>query len=445
MGLTGLDIFKLLPKTNCKECGKPTCLAFAMALAGKKAKAADCPHLSEEAKAALEGASAPPVQPVKIGVGETRFKTGEETALFRHDEKFYNPTGIAVTIGDDLDDDALNARLEKINALQFERVGERIAVDLVAIEDKSGEAEKFAAAARKIADKTKLNLILISSEPGNMTAAAARVGERRPLLYGADRGNVEAMTAVARDAGCPIGVKGESLDELAELTQMIKNGGVEEIVIDPMPRGPGDAVEKFTAIRRLALKKSFRPLGFPIIAFAGRDDPYRECMDAGSFICKYAGIVVMHGCEAWQMLPLLTLRMNIFTDPQKPIQVEAKLYKVGEPHENSPLLCTTNFSLTYFTVEGEVESSRMPSYILSVDTEGTSVLTAYSADKFNEKIIHKAMDDAEVEQAVSHRKIIIPGYVAVLSGKLEEETGWEVLVGPKEASFIPRYLKETWK
>jgi len=285
----------------------------------------------------------------------------------------------------------------------------------------------------------------MSSNPENMKAAARVAAKRRPLLYGADKKNVEAMTAVAKEAGCPIGARAATLEELAELTQAIVKGGVEEIVIAPMPRDIGDAIEKFTAIRRLALKKAFRALGYPIIAFTHAEDLMTECVEAGSYICKYAGIVVMSGCEAWQALPLLTLRQNIFTDPQKPIQVEPKLYKIGNANENSPLLCTTNFSLTYFMVEGEIENSRVPAHLLSVDTEGTSVLTAFSADKFNEKIIHRAMEKAGVEKVVKHRKIIIPGYVAVLSGRLEEATGWEVMVGPKEASFIPRYLKEVWK
>ncbi|MFH1551095.1 MAG: acetyl-CoA decarbonylase/synthase complex subunit gamma [Planctomycetota bacterium] len=445
MALTGLAIFKLLPKTNCKDCGKPTCLAFAMSLAAKKAELKECPHVSEEAKTALEGAAAPPIKLVKIGAGDGAFQTGEETVLFRHDEKFYNPTGLAIRLTDSMDDGAFKEKLDKINALRFERVGQKIAVNLVALEDKSGSAETFAAAAKKLADGTDFHIILMSSNPGNMKAAVAQVKDRRPLLYGANTDNVDAMTGIAKEAGCPIGVKADTLETLAELTQKIKAGGVEEIVIDPMPGNFHEAIKSFTTIRRLALKKTFRPLGFPIIAFASNKDPHQETMDAGAFICKYAGIVVMNGTEPWQILPLLTLRMNIFTDPQKPIQVEPKIYKVGDANENSPLMCTTNFSLTYFTVEGEVESSRVPSYILSVDTEGTSVLTAYSADKFNEKTIHQAMEKADAEHVVKHKKLIIPGFVAVLSGKLEEETGWEIMVGPKEASFIPKYLKEIWK
>ena len=441
MPLTGLDIYKLLPKTNCKACGKPTCLAFAMALAGKKVELKECPYLSEEARAALEGAAAPPIKLVRIGT----FQTGEETVLFRHDETFHNPTGLAFRIEDTLNESVIRARIEQINALSFERVGQKISADLVAVEDKSGNAARFAEVAKIIINATPHDIILMSSNPENMKAAARVAAKRRPLLYGADKKNVEAMTAVAKEAGCPIGARAATLEELAELTQAIVKGGVEEIVIDPMPRDIGDAIEKFTAIRRLALKKAFRALGYPIIAFTHAEDLMTECVEAGSYICKYAGIVVMSGCEAWQALPLLTLRQNIFTDPQKPIQVEPKLYKIGNANENSPLLCTTNFSLTYFMVEGEIENSRVPAHLLSVDTEGTSVLTAFSADKFNEKIIHKAMEKAGVDKVVKHRKIIIPGYVAVLSGRLEEATGWEVMVGPKEASFIPRYLKEVWK
>jgi len=431
----------LLPKTNCKACGKPTCLAFAMALAGKKVELKECPYVSEEARIALESAAAPPMQLVRIG----NFQTGNETVLFRHDETFRNPTGIAFRVEDTLGEAVIRDRVERINALTFERVGQKISVDLVAVEDRSGNAARFAEVAKIVANATPHNIILMSSSAENMKAAARVVAKRRPLLHGADKSNADAMAAVAKEAGCALGARAESLEELAELTQRIKKTGVDEIVIDPMPRDLGDAIEKFTTLRRLAVKKNFRPLGYPIIAFTSSREPEAECMEAATFICKYAGIVVMNGCEPWQALPLLTLRQNLYTDPQKPIQVEPKLYKIGAAGENSPLLCTTNFSLTYYTVEGEIENSRVPAHLLSVDTEGTSVLTAFSADKFNEKIIHKAMEKAGVESVVKHRKIIIPGYVAVLSGRLEEETGWEVLVGPKEASFIPKYLKEVWK
>ena len=445
MALTGLDIFKLLPRTNCKDCGKPTCLAFAMALASKTASLSDCPHVSDEARTALEGASAPPMKLVTVGAGQGAFKTGSETVMFRHEEKFHNPTGVAVRIFDDLDDTAFDARLEQINALRFERVGQQIAVDLVLLENRSGDGAIFARRAERLAAATQLNVILRTSDPEAMRAAAGALKARRPLLCGANETNVEAMAAVAKEAGCPLVARAETLDALAALTEKIKSAGVEEIVLDPAPKNSAGALALFTSARRLALKKTFRALGYPILAFACNADPAQEILDAGTYLCNYAGIVVVDDCEPGRMLALLTLRMNIFADPQKPVQVEEKLYPIGNADENSPLLCTTNFSLTYYSVEGEVESSRRGAYILPVDTEGTSVLTAYSADKFNEKIIHKAMQKAGVDSVFKHRKIIIPGYVAVLSGKLEAETGWEVLVGPREASFIPKFLKEVWQ
>ena len=199
-----------------------------------------------------------------------------------------------------------------------------------------------------------------------------------------------------------------------------------------------------TLIRRLALKKSFRPLGYPMIAFATAGTPETQIARAAGLVCKYAGIVVIDTVEPWALLAILTARQNLYTDPQKPVQVEPKLYAVGEAGPTSPVLFTTNFSLTYYTVESDVEASRIPSWILCVDTEGTSVLTAYSGDKLNEKTVAKAMKAANLETVVKHKRLIIPGYVAVMSGKLEEETGWEILVGPRESSIIPRYLKEIW-
>ena len=445
MALTGLDIFKLLPKTNCKKCGQPTCLAFAMQLAQKKVALAQCPDINEAGKKALEGAAAPPIRLVAIGEGGKKLQIGQENVLFRHEEKFYRPTGVAVTIEDTLDDAAFSARLEKINNLKFTRVGAQIEVDLVAVVNKSGKADAFAAAAQAAAGHSPLNLVLMSESPEAMKAAVAVCGAKKPLIAGATAANLDAMIAIAKAAGCALAVRANTLDELADLTQKIKAAGVEDIVLDLSNPDPKRVVQDLTKVRRAALKRSFRALGYPCMAVVQTADPYEEVAQAGTFVAKYAGIVVINGTEPWQIIPILTVRTNIYTDPQKPIQVEAKLYAVGEANENSPLLFTTNFSLTYYTVEGDVEASRIPAWILAINTEGTSVLTAYSGDKLNEKIVAKAMKDAKIEEKVKHRKLIIPGYVAVMSGKLEEELpGWEILVGPKESSVLPNYLKTVW-
>jgi len=444
MALTAMDIFKLLPRTNCRDCGQATCLAFAMQIAQKKAKLEDCPHVSDEAKAALGAAAAPPIQLVTVGAGTKQFQAGNETQLFRHDEKFHHPCGVAVRVSDTLDDAALAAKIAKTNKLKFVRVGLDIQIDLIALENESGDAATFAKAAKTLDAESGYALILMTRSPEAMKAAAEPIAASKPLLYAADADNVADMAAVAKALKCPLAVVGEGLEAVAEVSEKAKAAGAEQVMIDPGLRDIKGGLQALTHTRRAALKKQFRPLGYPPIALAEADEPVDELMLATTFLLKYAGIVVVRSDNPADILPLLTARMNIYTDPQKPIQVEPKLYEVGEPTDASPVLFTTNFSLTYYSVEGEVEASRVPAYILAVDTEGTSVLTAYSGDKLNEKTVKDAMDKASVEGKVAHRKLIIPGYVAVLSGKIEEATGWEVLVGPKEASFIPKYLQEVW-
>jgi len=444
MALTGLEIFKLLPKTNCKKCGRATCLAFAMQLAQKKADLNECPDVSDEAKSVLGAASAPPIKLVTIGSGEKQIGIGEENVLFRHDEKFYNPTGVAVTISDDLDDDAFNEKLNKINNLKFTRVGTEIEIDLIALLNKSGDTSKFADRAKQLSENTHLSIILESKSAENMKAAVEICSDKKPLIYGANADNWEAMVNIAKEKSCPMTISATTLEELADLTEKIKEAGVTDIVLNQVSESTKDILQGLTKIRRAALKKAFRQLGFPALTYMPSLEPAQEIASASVYIAKYAGIVVVDACEPWQIMPLLTVRQNIFTDPQKPVQVEPKLYEVGQVNENSPVLFTTNFSLTYYTVEGEVEASRIPAYILAVGTDGTSVLTAYSGDKLNEDVIAKAMADANIEEKVKHKKLIVPGLVAILSAKIQEKTKWETLVGPKEASGLPTFLKSTW-
>jgi acetyl-CoA decarbonylase/synthase complex subunit gamma len=443
MALSGLEIFKLLPKTNCKKCGQPTCLAFAMALAQKKVSLDQCPDASAQARETLAAAAAPPMRLVTFGAGDAAAKTGQETVLFRHDEKFHSPTVVAIALPDDLAADAAAARAKAIQGLAFERVGQKMPIQAVAVINRSGDAGRFAAAAQ-LAQGTCKALILVTQNPDAAKAALAHVKDSKPLLCGATDANAAAMAALAKEAKCPLVASAADVESLAALTEKLKSAGCEDLVLMLNAADRWAEMRGLTQIRQLALKKNFRPLGHPVIAFAIEGEPEAQVARAASLICKYAGIVVVDTVERWALLPLLTVRQNIYTDPQKPVQVEPKLYAVGDAGPGSPLLFTTNFSLTYYTVEGDVEASRVPSWILCVDTEGTSVLTAYSGDKLNEKVVAKAMKTANVETVVKHRKLIIPGYVAVMSGKLEEETGWEIMVGPRESSIIPRYLKEVW-
>jgi acetyl-CoA decarbonylase/synthase complex subunit gamma len=251
------------------------------------------------------------------------------------------------------------------------------------------------------------------------------------------------MAKIAKENNCPLVAKAGSIEALAELSEKIKGEGVEDIVLSLDGLSLRDQLYNLTRMRVLSLKKVFRPLGYPTLSFVTDGDSDQQAV-AASLICKYSGIVVVDTAEPYAILPMLTTVMNIFTDPQKPVQVEPKVYTVGEPDDNSPMMFTTNFSLTYYTVESDVEASRVPSRILVVDTEGTSVLTAYSGDKLNEKVVGDAMAKNNVDSLVKHRKLIIPGYVAVMSGKLEEATGWEIMVGPRESSMLPKYLQEVW-
>jgi len=447
MALTGLEIFKLLPKTNCKKCGMPTCLAFAMALAQKRAKLDDCPHVSEEAKQKLAAAAAPPMRKIVFGRKDNQLQVGQETVMFRHEEKFYNPTVLAVTISDNLSANDLNGRIKSVNSLQFERVGTKISVRAIAVTNDSGSPELFAQVCAQAAKQSDLALILVTESPQAASAALKQIKDAAgtPLLAETTAKNADEMAKIAKENACPLVAKAESIEALADLSEKIKAVGVEDIVLNFSTASLKEKLYNMTRMRVLSLKKVFRPLGYPTISFVDSGSPEQQTAEACSLICKYSSIVVAETVEAYAILPMLTCVMNIFTDPQKPVQVEPKVYAIGEPNENSPLMFTTNFSLTFYTVESDVEASRVPSYILVVDTEGTSVLTAYSGDKLTEKTVADAMAKDNVASLVKHRKLIIPGYVAVMSGKLEEATSWEVMVGPRESAMLPKYLKEVWK
>ncbi len=448
MALTGLDIFKLLPKKNCNECGVPTCLAFAMALAAGKANLESCPYVSNEAKEALGAAAAPPIRLLKLGAAgvDHEVEIGDEHVLFRHDKTFYHPAGVAVEVTDDLAPDALAARLAKINNLIFERVGLRYIIDLVAVRNASGDPAKFAAAAKAAAEKTKFALMLIAEKPDALKAALAEgaVAARKPVLAWATPATADAVVALAKEKGCPVVLRGAGLDETAELADRISKAGFKDIILDTGARETGKVLADLTHIRRLAIKKKFRPLGFPVVAFTSEADPQAEMIQAACYVAKYASLIVVRAVEKPQILTLLTWRQNIYTDPQKPIQVEPNINSVGDAGPKSPVYVTTNFSLTYYTVEGEVSASKIPSFILAVNTDGTSVLTSYAAGKFTAEAIAEALKKHEVEKLVEHRELVIPGYVAVLSGKLGELSGWKVIVGPREAAGIPAFAKERY-
>lgn len=440
MALSGLDIYKLLPKTNCRQCGFATCLAFAMQLAKKAVSIDKCPPISAEAKQALEAASLPPIKLVTVGSGEAEFAVGNETVMFRHEEKFHHPCALGFIIDDNLNDAGIKEKLGQISRLNFERVGQELKVNLVVLYQ-TGAAARFAQAAKLVADNTELALGLSGADVASLKQALAAVGEKKPLVACDKMSDLAGLAGLAKEFSLPLVAKASSLDELSALTAELNKQGVQDIIIDTGAKPIAEKIWDLTQARRQALKRANRSLGYPFLVNAANDDPLIEVQEAAAYIVKYASIVLIRGTEPWEALALLTLRQNIYSDPQKPLQIEPGLYPVGNPDKNSPLLVTTNFSLSYYTVLGETEASKIPSYILAVDTEGMSVLTAWAAEKFTSQKIAASMDKFGTAQALAHKKVVIPGYVAVLSGELEEQSGWKVIVGPKEAAGIPSFLK----
>ena len=443
MALTGVEIFKLLPKTNCKKCGHPTCLAFAMKLAQRQASLDTCPDVSEEAKRVLGEASAPPVRPITLGVGDKAVKMGEETVLFRHEKKFVNPCAFAVEIKDTMSDGDINRIAEEVVNSEIDRVGQKLRVDAICISNASNDAGKLVAAVKTVAAKAPaVPLIISTGNPAAAEAAVKVVADKRPILFGADESNADAMANVAKANKAILGVSAKGLDALSSLTEKIKGLGVEDMVIDGGARSAKEILRDNTLVRRAAIKKNFKPLGYPVITFAQRDDSMLEALVASLGIAKYASIVVVNSVEKWKNLALFTLRQNIYTDPQVPMQVEQKIYKLGEPTPESPLMITTNFSLTYFIVSGEAENSKVPCRLAVMDSEGLSVLTAWAAGKFTASKIATFIQESGIENEIKHRELIIPGYVAILSGSIEEKLpGWKVTVGPREANALPAFLR----
>jgi acetyl-CoA decarbonylase/synthase complex subunit gamma len=443
MALTGVEIFKLLPKTNCKKCGFPTCLAFAMKLAQRQASLDLCPDVSEEAKQRLGEASAPPVRPITLGVAEKAVKIGEETVLFRHDKRFVNPCVFALEIKDSFPDTEIQSRAEAVFHSEIDRVGQKLRIDAIALINDSGDAGRFESAARIVAATAPgVPVIICTPNPQAAEAAVKPFAEKKPVIYGVNSENTEAMVNVAKTHKATLGVTAKGLDELVSLTEKVKSLGIEDMVIDSGARKAKEILEHNTLIRRAAVKKNFKPLGYPVITFAQREDKLVETLVAAIGVAKYSSIIVLGSIEKWKDLTLFTLRQNIYTDPQVPMQVEQKIYKIGEPTPESPLLVTTNFSLTYFIVSGEIENSRVPGYLAVMDCEGLSVLTAWAAGKFTASKIAQFIKESGIEGNIKHRELIIPGYVAILSGAIEDKLeGWKITVGPREANGLPVFLK----
>ncbi len=448
MALTGIQILKMLPKKNCGECDIPTCLAFAMKVAAGQVEIGACPYVTDEAKEMISDASAPPIRTIKLGSGDNTFTMGGETVMFRHEKRFENPTGIGVLITTSMNDDEVNGRIERFEKLEYERVGVIMRVDVIAVKDIDGDETAFTGLVQKVLDgSSRANLILMSDSPSNLAAAAKLCGDRTPLLYGATMDNAKEMAQVAKDANAPLSVKATNLDNCVEITDSLIGEGLKDLVLDTGARTVKAAFEDNVVARRAAVKAKNKQLGFATLTFPCEmtDDPMMEAMIASVLVAKYAGIVILSDLQGDLVFPLFLERLNLFTDPQRPMVVAEDVYPLTGADEDSPVVITCNFSLTYFIVSGEIEGSKVPTWLLIKDTEGLSVLTAWAAGKFGADLIALFVKKCGIEDKVKHRDLIIPGYLASIKGELEEELpDWTITIGPREAGHLPAFLKE-WK
>jgi acetyl-CoA decarbonylase/synthase complex subunit gamma len=447
MGLTGIQIFKLLPKKNCKECGDPTCLAFAMKLAQGKAELAKCPYVSEEAKAQLAEASAPPIRGVVLGTGDEQLKIGEELVLYRHEKTFINPTAIGVLFKDTEDDATIDDKLKNFNEISFERVGYILKAHLAAVYNESGDADKFVNLVTKIKDNTKKPIMIMSENADALEKAAAVIKGLKGVIFAATADTLDKLVEVAKANECSLVIKAP-IDEIEALTKKAVDAGLKDLILDTEARDVKTMFQHNTFVRRAALKKKNRDVGFPAINLPCfmTDDPVKEAAIAALGIAKYGGIVVISDAKPEILLPLGIQRLNIYTDPQRPMVVEQGFYPINNPDENSPVIVTTNFALTYFIVAAVVEASRVPTWLVIMDVEGMSVLTAWSAGKFVADAIAPFIKKVGISEKVNHKQVIIPGYVAQISGELQEELGddWEVVIGTREAADLPAFLKDKY-
>jgi len=450
MPVSGSELVKLLPNRRpCRECGFPTCFAFAMKLASGGTTVDKCPYLDEETKAKIIDLLAPPIKLVTIGSGENKLEMGNEEVIYRHEKTYYHAPGIGLLISDKEADDKIDEKIKKIKELQFTWIGLTLKADLLALYFESGDKDRFLSLVKKAYQSTDVPLILISEDMDVLFSARDVCADRNPLLYPITKENVEEAVPKVREKPTPIAIRGDSLESLASLTLKLKDTGIEDVVLAPGSNNLMGAIRDQTFIRRAAIKQGFRPLGYPTIAFPCfiAKDGMKEILAASIFINKFAGLIVLSDFDQYSLLPTLIQRLNIYTDPRFPMGVEEKYYEVLQPDEYSPVLVTSNWALTYFLVSSAVEATKIPGYVCVKDAEGLGVLTAWAAGKFDGESVGEFIKKSGIADRVKHRKLIIPGKVARIKGALEDALNleWEIIVGPKEITALGKFLPDIAK
>jgi acetyl-CoA decarbonylase/synthase complex subunit gamma len=462
--LSPIDVYKLLPKTNCKECGVENCMAFATKIVNREVTLEQCKPLlkkeNEKAYKQLKEMLKPAIKEVVVGVGDKAVKLGGKLVMFRHEFTYSNPTAIAIDVTDEVPDSELLGRIKKTENFSYEYIGYTLKLNMIAVRSTSNEPDKFKAAVKKVVENTALPLILCALNANVLEAGLMAVPNAKPLLYAATMDNWKDMAELALMYHCPLVVSAPNdLSLLVSLAKTLMAYGVEDLVLDPgtfTNDGLADTLNNFTMLRRAACKNGeelagFPLLGVPMVAWAERGGAadeivkWREAYLAGMLIVRYADVLIMHGADGWALLPNTVLRQNIYTDPRKPVAVEPGLKVFGTPDENSPVFFTTNFALTYYTVASDLENSKMNAYLIVVDTEGSAVDSAVAGRKLTADKVAEALKASGLESKVKHKTIIIPGKASRISGEIEEASGWKVQVGPRDSSEIPKYLLDKWQ
>jgi len=462
--LSPIDVYKLLPRTNCKECGEENCMAFATKVVNREISVDACPPLLkkefEKSLKQLKEMLKPAVKEVVVGVGDKAVKLGGKLVMYRHEFTYFNPTAIAIDVTDEMSEEEILSRIKKTEGFSFDYIGQTLKLDMIAIRSTSNDAEKFKATVKKIAENTNLPMILCSLNPNILEAGLMVAPKARPLLYAATKDNWKEMAELALMYSCPLTVFApNNLKLLKSLAKTLFEYGVEDLVLDPgtfADDGLADTLNNFTMLRRAACKRGDELCGFPLLAVpmttwidrgevAEEIVKWREAYLASLLIVRYADAIIVHSVDGWSLLPPVVLRQNIYTDPRKPVAVEAGLKTFGSPDENSPVMFTTNFALTYYTVASDIENAKVNAYLLVVDTEGIAVDSAVAGRKLTAEKVADAIKASGIESKVKHKKLIIPGKATRLSGEIEELSGWQVIVGPRDSSDIPKFLQEKWQ
>lgn len=461
--LSPIDVYMLLPKTNCKECGEDNCMAFATKVVNREINIDQCPSLLTKANQKnynkLKEMLKPAVKEVTIGFGDSAINIGGKLVMYRHEFTYTNPTAIAIDVTDEMPENEVLARVKKTQEFSYTYIGNELQLQMVAIRSTSNDSEKFKAVVKKVSENTDLPIILCSFDSAILESGLMAIPKAKPLLYAATKDNWKEIAELAIMYNCPLVVSAPNdISLLRSLVKTMIEYGVQDIVLDPgtfTSTGLGDTINNFTMIRRAACNIGDELLGYPLIGTpivawteASKSptvNAWKEAYVASMLVTRFADILIMHGTEGWALLPLAVLRENIYTDPRKPVAVDAGLRTIGNPDENSPVLMTSNFALTYYTVEQDVESTGKSAYLLVVDSEGTAIDSGVAGRKLTAETVADAIKDTKLEEKVKHRKLIIPGKAARISGEIEELSNWQVLVGPRDSSGIPKFLQEKWK